>query len=79
MICISTSGNSKNIINAVQAAKQKNITSIGFLGKDGGNLKNICDYNIIVPSNTTARIQEAHIFLGHFLCGFVERDLNLVN
>ena len=79
LICISTSGNSKNIINAVQAAKQKNITSIGFLGKDGGNLKNICDYNIIVPSNTTARIQEAHIFLGHFLCGFVERDLNLVN
>ena len=67
LICISTSGNSKNI------------TSIGFLGKDGGNLKNICDYNIIVPSNTTARIQEAHIFLGHFLCGFVERDLNLVN
>ena len=79
LICISTSGNSKNILNAAQAAKQKNITSIGFLGKDGGKLKNLCDYNIIVPSSTTARIQEAHIFLGHFLCGFVERDLNLVN
>jgi D-sedoheptulose 7-phosphate isomerase len=50
---------------------------IGMLGRDGGALRALCDVPIVVPSVTTARIQEAHIFIGHTLCGMVERALNL--
>lgn len=75
LIAISTSGNSKNIINAVEAAKNMGIRTIGWLGKDGGVLKDIVDIPIIVPSNSTARIQEVHIFLGHVMCEFIEKDL----
>ncbi|MCK5384880.1 MAG: D-sedoheptulose 7-phosphate isomerase [Alphaproteobacteria bacterium] len=78
-IAISTSGNSPNIINAITVAKTKGITVIGLSGKTGGKMHNICDHLLIVPSNTTARIQEMHILLGHMLCGALEKKLKLVS
>ena len=75
IVCISTSGLSKNVELAAIAAKQNGITSFGFLGSKGGILKNICDLSIIVPSNNTARIQECHITLGHALVEYVEDNL----
>jgi D-sedoheptulose 7-phosphate isomerase len=71
-IGISTSGNSQGIINAFQAAQKLNCKTIGLSGKDGGKMKGICDVNIVVPSNTTARIQEMHILIGHILCNAVD-------
>lgn len=75
LIAISTSGNSKNIINLLKFTKKKKIFSIGFLGNDGGKAKKYCKLPIIVNSNITARIQEAHIFLGHFVFEKVENKL----
>jgi D-sedoheptulose 7-phosphate isomerase len=75
LICISTSGNSPNILNAVAKAKEKNISTIGFLGKDGGRLIKECDYSILIPSFNTQRIQEGHITAGHILCEIVEREV----
>lgn len=72
LICISTSGNSANIINAIEAAQQKGMITIGFTGATGGQMKNSCDYLINVPSTTTPRIQESHILVGHIICEFVE-------
>lgn len=77
-IAISTSGNSPNVINAINTAKEKDITVIGFIGKDGGKMKDICDHVLIVPSEKTARIQEMHILLGHMLCGALEQKLGLI-
>ena len=67
LIVISTSGNSKNILRVLKEAKKKRISSIGFLGSNGGKCKKQTDLKIIVPSNNTARIQECHIFLGHLI------------
>lgn len=75
LIAISTSGNSVNIINAVNKAKAAGITTIGLLGCEGGKIKPLCDINIIIPSNDTQRIQESHITVGHILCEIVEREL----
>ena len=72
LIAISTSGKSKNIISALKVAKQKKIFSIAFLGAGGGLAKKYADLSIIVGSKITARIQEAHIFLGHFIFESVE-------
>jgi D-sedoheptulose 7-phosphate isomerase len=72
LICISTSGDSKNILKVLKEAKKKNIYSIGFLGKGGGKAKKICDKPLVIHSNNTARIQECHIFLGHFILEKVE-------
>lgn len=77
LLAISTSGNSKNVISAVEAARQIGVRTIGLLGRDGGRLKPLCDLSIVVPSSTTARIQEAHILIGHTLCGDVEKSLGL--
>ena len=77
LIVITTSGNSQNIINVVRIAQKMGIYSIGLLGNGGGALKELCDMSIIVPSETTARIQEAHIFIGHTICGAVEVELGL--
>ena len=77
LVAISTSGNSRNVIKAVEAARAADIRVIGFLGRDGGALRNLCDIPIVVASPTTARIQEAHIFIGHTLCGMVEKALSL--
>ena len=72
LICISTSGNSKNILKVLKEAKKKNIYSVGFLGKGGGKAKKMCDQTLVIPSKNTARIQECHIFLGHFILENVE-------
>ncbi|MBS0418943.1 MAG: D-sedoheptulose 7-phosphate isomerase [Proteobacteria bacterium] len=77
LVAISTSGNSRNVIRAAQVARGEGIHTIGLLGRDGGTLRALCDVPIVVASNSTARIQEAHSFIGHVLCGLVERDLGL--
>ena len=75
LIVISTSGNSKNILRVLKEAKKKKISSIGFLGSNGGKCKKQTDLKIIVPSSNTARIQECHIFLGHVIFSAVEKKL----
>jgi len=72
LICISTSGNSKNILKVLKEAKKKKIYSVCFLGKDGGKAIKICDEPLVISSYNTARIQECHIFLGHFILEKVE-------
>jgi len=72
VIGISTSGNSSNVINALQYAKSMNIKVVGFTGVEGGKMNDICDINLVIPSNDTPRIQEAHIFLGHTLCHLID-------
>ena len=74
---ISTSGNSRNVITALQAARQRGIATTGLTGGDGGAMKNLCDSLVIVPSRTTARIQEMHIMIGHILCKTLETRLGL--
>ncbi|WP_457680065.1 D-sedoheptulose 7-phosphate isomerase [Thermovibrio sp.] len=73
LIGISTSGNSENVINAVKTAREKGLLTVGFLGKDGGRLKDFCHHYFLVKSFSTPRIQEVHITLGHVLCDFVEK------
>ena len=75
LMALSTSGNSPNVIQAVELAKQKEIVSIGLLGRDGGKLKPMCDLSIIVPVTNTARIQEMHCLIGHILCDQIETAL----
>jgi D-sedoheptulose 7-phosphate isomerase len=77
LLAISTSGNSRNVIRAAEAARSAGVRTIGLLGRDGGALKGLCELAIVVPSATTARIQEAHIFIGHTLCGLVEQALQV--
>ena len=77
-IGISTSGSSQNVIRALETSKQMNITPAAFGGKDGGKMLGLADPYLIVPSNTTARIQEMHILIGHLLCDGLERKLGLV-
>ncbi|MGH1404576.1 MAG: D-sedoheptulose 7-phosphate isomerase [Alphaproteobacteria bacterium] len=76
-IAISTSGKSPNIVHALEIAKQKNITTIGLSGRDGGFMPPFCDHMLIIPSESTARIQEMHIMIGHMLCGGLEQRLGL--
>jgi D-sedoheptulose 7-phosphate isomerase len=77
LLAISTSGNSRNVMRAVEAASDLGVHTIGLLGRDGGQLAALCELAVIVPSKTTARIQEAHIMIGHTLCGMVEAALQL--
>lgn len=72
VIIFSTSGNSPNLIKAVEVAKGRNIKTIGLLGKGGGKLTHIVDVPIIIPSDSTAVIQECHITIAHALCGIIE-------
>jgi D-sedoheptulose 7-phosphate isomerase len=72
---LSTSGNSANIINAVQSAKKKGAITIAFTGKGGGRLKDHVDVCLEIPSTDTARIQECHITIGHILCSIIEKEL----
>jgi D-sedoheptulose 7-phosphate isomerase len=78
LIGISTSGNSRNVIRAVEEAQKLGMQSIGLLGNDGGKLRGLCNQSIVVPSQKTARIQECHILIGHTLCGLIEEELGLV-
>jgi D-sedoheptulose 7-phosphate isomerase len=75
LIGISTSGNSKNVINAVNIAKNMGIYTIGLLGKDGGKLNNLVDLPLVVPSNNTPRVQECHLTIYHVICEEVEKKL----
>lgn len=72
VIGISTSGNSRNVIEALNVARERQAVTIGFTGADGGRLRDIVDCCFRVPSKETARIQEAHILIGHLLCDWVE-------
>lgn len=72
---ISTSGNSKNIIEAVKSAKERNLKTVALLGKDGGKLKGVCDYEFIIPGETSDRIQEVHMMILHIIIEGVERIL----
>ncbi|WP_265611386.1 D-sedoheptulose 7-phosphate isomerase [Campylobacter jejuni] len=74
-IGISTSGNSKNILKALELCKQKEIISIGLSGASGGAMNELCDYCIKVPSTCIPRIQEAHILIGHIICAIVEEEI----
>lgn len=80
LVGLSTSGNSKNIVNAFEVAKEKEMLTIGFTGSSGGKMKKLSDVLINIPSDDTPRIQESHITLGHIICQFVEeiyfRDTN---
>ena len=75
LVVISTSGNSQNIISVLKKAKAMKIKSVGFLGSGGGKAKKYSNLNIIIPSKITARIQECHIFLGHYIFEKVENNL----
>ncbi|MGH1397903.1 MAG: D-sedoheptulose 7-phosphate isomerase [Alphaproteobacteria bacterium] len=77
-IGISTSGNSQNVLNALKSATNKNMTTIGLTGNNGGKMNDLCDITLTAPSTTTARIQEIHILIGHLLCGALEQKLGLV-
>ena len=74
-IGISTSGNSKNILEALKVCKEKGIVTVGLTGQNGGAMKELCDYCICVPSNETPRVQESHILIGHIICAVVEEEL----
>ena len=76
---ISTSGNSKNIIEAVKSAKERNLKTVALLGKDGGKLKGVCDYEFIIPGETSDRIQEVHMMILHIIIEGVERILSPEN
>jgi len=78
LVCISTSGNSKNILKVLNEAKKLKIFSVSLLGKRGGKAAKISNKSLIVSSNNTARIQECHIFLGHFILEKIE-DVMLLN
>ena len=75
----STSGNSPNVIAALKMAKDKGLTAGGFTGRGGGAMIGVADPLLVVPSDSTARIQEMHITLGHLLCGALEKELGLVS
>ena len=75
LIGISTSGKSKNVINALETAKSMGIYTVALTGGDGGNLVKIADCSIVVPSDHTPIIQQSHITIGHIICGLIEEKL----
>jgi len=77
LVAISTSGSSENVLQALKVAKKLGVKTIALLGKDGGQAKALVDLAIVIPSDSTARIQEAHILIGHILCDLIEQELGL--
>ena len=77
LIGISTSGNSNNVNNAFRMAKEKKIHTVGLLGKGGGEAFKLADHSIVIPSQSTARVQEMHITVGHILCELIEEGLGI--
>lgn len=75
LVGLSTSGNSKNVLSALDAAKKIGMKTISLLGGDGGRMKGLADLDIIIPRKETARIQESHILIGHILCSIIEQEL----
>jgi D-sedoheptulose 7-phosphate isomerase len=78
LMAISTSGQSENVVRAVEVAREIGLRTIGLLGNGGGRLAPLCELAVIVPDVVTARIQEAHMLIGHTICGAVEQQLGLV-
>jgi D-sedoheptulose 7-phosphate isomerase len=76
LIGISTSGRSVNVMRAMAVARDRGLSTIGLLGRDGGDLASLCDLAVVVPGSDTARIQEAHLFIEHALCALVEHALS---
>jgi len=74
LIGISTSGNSPNVLKAIELGAAMGCKTIGFLGNDGGKIKGHCDIDLTIPSNITARIQEMHILIGHIICTYVDDE-----
>lgn len=75
LVAISTSGNSRNVIRAIEAARKKRLRVIGFTGQSGGQMADLCDLCFRVPSGETPRIQEGHEALGHLLCALIEAEM----
>lgn len=75
VVGLSTSGNSPNVLQALELAREKGCRTVGLLGKDGGTIRNVCDLALIVPSNDTPRIQEGHITIIHIVCDLLEKNL----
>ena len=75
LIGISTSGNSQNVVNGLREGSER-CTTIGFSGNGGGEMKTLCDENIVVPATETARIQEMHLFIGHIICLAVDNHFS---
>jgi D-sedoheptulose 7-phosphate isomerase len=75
LLAISTSGNSPNVVRAVEEAHRRGLHTLGLLGKDGGRLKDMVHMALVVPSSSTQRIQEVHITIGHIVCGALERRI----
>ncbi len=76
LVAISTSGNSPNVLKAVETARRKGMFTVALTGKGGGRLAGACDQAIVVPSSRTSRIQEAHIIIGHMMCQYIEEELS---
>jgi D-sedoheptulose 7-phosphate isomerase len=76
LFCLSTSGNSPNVLHAAEVARRNDATVVAMTGSPGGELWHRADYNLTVGSGDTARIQEAHIFLGHCLCDLIEGEMS---
>ena len=74
-VAISTSGNSENLIKALTVAKQNGLKTVGLLGKGGGKIKSLCDHALVVPSDSTPRIQETHTLTVHILCQMIEQEI----
>jgi D-sedoheptulose 7-phosphate isomerase len=79
LVGLSTSGNSPNILKAFTTAKKKELITIGFTGKSGGEMRTLCDHLINIPSTDTPRIQESHIMVGHIICQLVEEKYFTAN
>tara|TARA_X000000368_G_C23040298_1_gene716547 strand:+ start:1866 stop:2447 length:582 start_codon:yes stop_codon:yes gene_type:complete len=75
LIGISTSGSSPNVVKAIKKANEIGMITIGFTGRDGGKIQEICDIMIRIPSDDTPRIQEAHILVGHIVCQLIEEEM----
>ena len=76
LIGISTSGNSANVVSALKLAKEMGCKTLGFSGRDGGVMNEVCDINLVVPSDNTPRIQEMHILFGHTICQIIDDELS---
>ncbi len=74
-IGISTSGNSQNVINAFTAAKERGVTTVALVGRDGGKMATMADYAVVIPSNATPRIQESHLLIEHIICDIIEKEM----
>jgi D-sedoheptulose 7-phosphate isomerase len=75
VVGISTSGNSPNVLQALELAREKGCRTVGLLGKDGGTIKDVCDLALIVPTSDTPRVQEGHITIIHIVCDLLEKAM----